>query len=351
MRYSITSGAKKKKTKLTKTISLAIALLIPIVIVIGSYIWYEGALSPLSTKSDAINVTIQTGSTADQISQLLQDKKVIRSAFAFSIYLRIHGYRGNLQAGKYTLDSSDSIIQIVGIISGGKIDSHSFTILPAQRLDQVRQSFLDAGYSKSSVDKAFDPNTYPNESILSTKPPEASLEGYLYPDTFGASSTTTPSDIIKKSLDEMGKIITPDMVAAYQNKNLSVFQAITLASIVEHEVSNDHDRQMVAQVFLNRLKIGMMLGSDVTYQYVAAVTGQSPSPSIDSPYNTRKYVGLPPGPISNVSKSSLMAVAYPIANSYLFFVAGDDGSIHFANTQAQQDANTQAYCKVLCSTY
>ena len=177
------------------------------------------------------------------------------------------------------------------------------------------------------------------------------MEGYLYPDTFSTSSATTPTNIVKQSLDEMGKVVTSEMISAYQGEGLNTFQAITLASIVEHEVSNDNDRQMVAQVFLNRIKIGMMLGSDVTYQYAAVITGQAPSPSIDSPYNTRRYAGLPPGPISNVSKSSLRAVAYPIKNNYLFFVAGDDGSIHFANTQAQHDANTKAYCKVLCSTY
>ena len=351
MRYSSTSGAKKKKTKLKKLILTALCLAIPIVFFLGTYVWYENELSPLTVKSNAISVTIKNGSTADQIAQLLQDKKVIRNAFAFSIYLRIHNLRSNLQAGSYTLDSSASIIQIIGIITDGKINAHTFTILPAQRLDQVKTAFLDAGYSKASVDKAFDPASYPNEAILNSKPAGATLEGYLYPDTFSTSSTTTPTNIVKESLDEMSKVVTPEMMNAYQGVGLNTFQAIILASIVEHEVSNDHDRQMVAQVFLNRLKIGMMLGSDVTYQYAAIVTGQAPSPALDSPYNTRRYTGLPPGPISNVSRSSLNAVAYPIKNSYLFFVAGDDGSIHYANTQAQQDANTQAYCKVLCSTY
>ena len=351
MRYSSTVGAKQQKTRLKKLIVIALSLSLPVFLVLGMYVWYENELSPLTTKSNAISVTIQKGATADQISQLLQEKKIIKSAFAFSIYLRIHNLRSNLQAGSYTLDSSASIIQTIGIITDGKINAHTFTILPAQRIDQIKAAFLDAGYSKTSIDKAFDPRSYPNEAILNSKPAGASLEGYLYPDTFSTSSTTTPTNIVKQSLDEMGKAVTSEMISAYQGEGLNVFQAITLASIVEHEVSNDHDRQMVAQVFLNRIKIGMMLGSDVTYQYAAAITGQAPSPSIDSPYNTRRYAGLPPGPISNVSKSSLMAVAYPIKNSYLFFVAGDDGSIHIANTQAQHDANTKAYCKVLCSTY
>lgn len=351
MRYSSISGAKKKKTRLKKLIKLTLLLSVPVVLVLGAYVWYENELSPLTTKSNAISVTIQSGSTADQVAQLLQDKKVIRSAFAFSIYLTIHNLRSSLRAGSYSLDSSASIVQTLGIITSGKEHSNTFTILPAQRLDQIKATFLNAGYSENSVTKALDPTNYPNEAILNSKPTSASLEGYLYPDTFSTSSSTTPTDIVRESLDEMGKAITPEMVNAYQAEGLNTFQAITLASIVEHEVSNDHDRQMVAQVFLNRLKIGMMLGSDVTYQYAAIVTGQAPSPNLDSPYNTRRYTGLPPGPISNVSKSSLNAVAYPFYNNYLFFVAGDDGSIHYATTQAEQDANTKAYCKVLCSTY
>jgi UPF0755 protein len=95
----------------------------------------------------------------------------------------------------------------------------------------------------------------------------------------------------------------------------------------------------------------MALGSDVTYRYAAIITGQEPSPFIDSRYNTRKYAGLPPGPISNISANSLNAVANPSPNDYLFFVAGDDGKTYYSKTQAEHEALAEQYCKVLCSTY
>jgi UPF0755 protein len=129
-----------------------------------------------------------------------------------------------------------------------------------------------------------------------------------------------------------------------------VRQAITLASIVEKEVSNGNDRRQVAQVFLLRLQKKMVLGSDVTYIYAAAITGQTASPDLDSPYNTRKYLGLPPGPISNVSDSSLDAVAYPADGDYLYFVAGDDGKTYFSHTEAEHERLAAEHCIKLCSS-
>ena len=116
----------------------------------------------------------------------------------------------------------------------------------------------------------------------------------------------------------MAKALTPELIDQFTVQGLSIHKAVTLASIVEQEVSKTADRKMVARVFLNRLKINMALGSDVTYKYAAAVTGQQPSPFIDSPYNTYKNPGLPPGPISNVTISSISAVANPSVMTIFF---------------------------------
>ena len=108
------------------------------------------------------------------------------------------------------------------------------------------------------------------------------------------------------------------------------------------------DQAQAAQVFLTRLKMGMMLGSDVTAYYGSVAAGKSPSLTYDSPYNTLKYVGLPPSPISNVTTGSLQTVAYPATTKWLYFVAGDDGTTHFSTNLKDHEALTEKYCKKLC---
>jgi UPF0755 protein len=133
-------------------------------------------------------------------------------------------------------------------------------------------------------------------------------------------------------------------------RGLSMHEGIILASIVEQEVSTPEDRAKVAQVFYNRMKRGMLLQSDVTAFYGAHILGVSPSTHVDSPYNTYVHPGLPVGPISNVSATSLQAVANPANSDYLYFVAGDDGTTYFSHTQAEHEALVRQYCIKLCKS-
>jgi UPF0755 protein len=209
---------------------------------------------------------------------------------------------------------------------------------------------LKAGFSAADVDKALDPAQYPNNPALVDKPVAASLEGYLYPDSFQKTADTLPSTIVAASLAEMQDHLTPELRTAFAAEGFSTHQAITLASVVEKEVSSQDDRNKVAQVFLLRLKKNMPLGSDVTVLYGAIAAGQkTPSLGFDSPYNTHIHTGLPAGPISNVTGSSLKAVAFPANTDYLYFVSGDDGVTHFSHTVQEHEALTQQYCKKLCS--
>jgi UPF0755 protein len=347
MKYMHNTKKSKNKRKIL-IISIVIFLVFVIGLVMSVRVWYQQQLNPFTSSSFPINVTIDSGSTPSQIANLLESKKVIKNAKAFEWYLRNKGLGNDLQAGEYNLDSSQSVPQIVDSLVTGKVQKNLFTILPGQRLDQIKKDLLKVGYDESEVNIALNPATYKNHPALVTKPTNASLEGYLYPDSFQTTSSTTPKEIIEQSLDAMAVALTPELINQFQKQGLSPYQGITLASVVEQEVPGYEDRRMVAQVFLNRLKTNMALGSDVTFQYAAAILGVSPSPSIDSPYNTRKYPGLPPGPISNVTKSVMEAVANPSPNSYLFFVAGDDGKTYYANTNQDHEANTKKYCTKLC---
>lgn len=293
-------------------------------------------------------VTVERGASVKGIAKQLKDAGLIRSTWAFEWYVNSKEVRNALQAGSYMFSSSQTIPEIVSQLTHGKIVTDLLTILPAQRLDQLRQIFERFGYSREEIDHALDSRTYLDHPALVDKPAGVGLEGYLYPDSFQKTANTPLSSIVALSLDEMSERLTPELRAAFADQGLSTYQGIILASIVEQEVSNPHDRAQAAQVFLKRLRAGIPLGADPTATYGAIAAGQKPSFAYDSPYNTHLHAGLPPTPISNVSNSSLQAVAHPASTDWLFFVAGDDGKTYFSRTLQEHEALTQQYCHRLC---
>jgi UPF0755 protein len=310
---------------------------------------YQDNLKPLSSSNAGIVVTIKPGTAPGQIAVILKEKNVIRSDWAMEWYIRNHNLRDKLKAGTYLFKPSESVPEIAEAIASGDVATDLVTILPGRRLDQIRNDLIKAGFKPANVDKALEPSQYADSPALADKPEGASLEGYLYPESFEKTADTDASHIIKQSLDEMALHLTPDIRAAFNEKGLTVHEGVILASIVEQEVNNPTDRALAAQVFLKRLDMNMPLGSDVTAFYGAVKAGHEPSVGFDSPYNTRIHAGLPKGPISNVSDSSLKAVAYPSDTQWLYFVAGDNGKTYFSKTLTEHEALTKKYCKKLCN--
>ncbi|HVU59435.1 MAG TPA: endolytic transglycosylase MltG [Candidatus Saccharimonadales bacterium] len=329
-------------------------LLILIILAAGGTVavqrWYDVQLRPVGSSSAVHYFTVADGSTASQIGESLQAAGLIRSSRAFDWYVSTHNDRDKLQAGTYRFMSSQSTAEIAEAMVQGKIATDLVTILPGQRLDQIRSSFIKAGFNAAAVDAALDVSqyraTYP---ALADNPPGASLEGFLYPDSFQKTAGTDPKQIIGESLAEMQTHLTSSIRASFAAEGLTVYQGVTIASIVEQEVPGQNDRNQAAQVFLKRLQIDMPLGSDVTAYYGAVKAGVTPTTDYDSPYNTLLHKGLPPGPIGTISDSSLQAVAHPANTDWLYFVTGDDGVTHFAKTLDEHNANVSKYCHKLCS--
>jgi UPF0755 protein len=347
MRYTSRS-TKRRWPKRLVIIAVVGAALVVGATAILRYV-YNQNLKPISTSQAIQTVVVEEGATADEIAKKLEDMGLIRSAWAFKLYISSKEVRNALQAGTYELTPSQGIPEIVAQLTHGKIATNLVTILPGQRIDQIRNRLIQEGFSESDVQGALDPASYSGHPALVDKPKSASLEGYIYPDSYQKTGTTNAAAIVAVALDEMDKQLTPDLRSAFAEQGLSTYQAIILASIVEREVSKQADRHQVAQVFLKRLEIGMRLQSDATSRYGAIVQGKTYVPGFDSPYNTYKYAGLPPTPVSNVSVSSLRAVADPANTDWLYFVSGDDGTTHFSKTLAEQEANIQQYCKELCA--
>lgn len=307
---------------------------------------YYGRLKPLSGSEQSSLFTIEPGEGAQQIGLKLEKAGLIRSAWAFEWYTRLNGLRGSLQAGTYALSPSQSVQDIAEILTKGKVDTQLVKIYPGLRLETLRDSLINQGFSASEVDQALEPAQYVSHPVLATKPPEASLEGYIFPEFFERTAGTKVKTVVTQALDELNNRLTSEIRAGIAAQGLSVHQAVILASIVGEEVSDAEEQKIVAQVFLKRLRLGMELGADATTRYAVnkprgALTAEDLASN--SPYNTRKQKGLPPGPISNFKESALFAVATPAPTDYLFFVTGRDFVTRFSSSFAEHQNLIRQY--------
>lgn len=339
-----------KKPRMKRFVWLIVAILGLIIAAVGVlFFWYTSQLAPVNTAdSDKKVVTIESGTTPDQIATLLEDEKLIRSAVVFLWHARIQGLQNNLQAGAYRLAPSESTPQIIEHISGGKVDTFNITFIPGATLADNREVFMSAGYGEEEIRAAFS-KTY-NSPLFQGKPATADLEGYIYGETYNVSSTASVEDILSRTFDEFYRVVQENnLVNRYQAHGLSLFQGITLASIVQREASSTvGDMAQISQVFHRRLSIGMPLGSDPTYQYAADKLGVPRSTTLDSPYNTRIHPGLPPGPIAAPGENALIAVASPAAGDYLYFLSGDDDVTYFSRTFEEHERNIVNHCQKKC---
>jgi len=327
-----------------------IGLVTAVVLTLGGILlWYTIQLSPVdSANTDKTLVTIESGSSPDEIATLLKDKGLIRSPKAFLWHTRLQGVQNSLQAGTYRLSPSESTPAITEHLTSGKVDTFNIRFLPGATLADNRKVFIGAGYSEAEIDAAL-AKTY-DSPLFEGKPAGADLEGYIYGETYSFATDTSVEAILEHVFEHYYQVVQDNnLVSLYKAQGLSLFQGITLASIVQREASpGGEDMPQIAQVFYSRLASGMPLGSDVTYQYIADKTGVARDPNLDSPYNTRRYAGLPPGPISAPGKKALVAVANPAEGDYLYFLSGDDDITYFARNLNEHEANIANHCQKKC---
>ncbi len=348
---SFFSHGKRVKKRWTIKIIVAVVIAFVAVVLLGGFTWYRTSIKPIDPLvNETAVITVEIGMNEAQVAAIMESRGLIRSAFAYELYARIHGKDGDMIAGGYKISKSQSVAEIVDKLTSGDVSVDLLTILPTQRLEQLRGSFIEAGYSEEVVDAALDPSQYASP-VLKNKPPLASLEGYLYPESFQFTLVTPLKSIIEASLEQMNSALSAEIKAGFEAQGLTVHEGIILASIVEREVNTVEDKRKAAQVFLRRYREGITLGSDPTALYGALQFNLDPSIRADTPYNTRLYAGLPPGPINNVTAESLKAVANPADTNFLFFVSGDDGKTYFSNTLQEHEALTAEHCIELCQSY
>lgn len=364
------SLTKKKRRWIWWVVGIVVFLA---AVVTAGYFWYVNALTPVSANDKTVQqVQINEGASFSFVSGRLEERKLIRSSLALQIYAYLHNEVGNLKQGSCNLMPSESSTEILKKLTSGCHDFKSVTFYPGATIEKsknlkegekdfsVRGSLEAAGFSDADITAAL--NATYDSPLFADKPAGASFEGYVYGDTYYINADSGPSEALKDAFAEMEKAVEKDnLVAEYKAHGLSLYQGITLASIIQRELSCDNldsikraacyeNQQKVAQVFYSRIAQGMELGSDVTFIYAAGLTGETPTPSLDSPYNTRLYPGLPPGPIASPSEYSLKATANPASTDYLYFIAGDEGggAMYFGRTNAEHEQNIKDHCQVLC---
>ena len=329
-----------------------ICFTILLVVVLLMVRWYNLNLRPVDRhRSEPQAFVINRGATLDTIASDLKTNNLIRNVTAFKWHVRLNNQADNFKAGTFDLNKTLYVSEIIEILSTGLGTSVQVTIYPQKRLDQITDSLVNQGFKERDIQTALQLDHYQNHPLLTKGiiPADATLEGYLAPETFAVDQFNVESakGLIRQSLDAFLENLTPDIQTGILQNFDSIHQGVTLASIVEQEVGSA-DRPTVAQVFIKRFKEGMRLGSDVTFLYAHAINDGPAHPNNPSPYNTRLHKGLPPGPISNVSLASLQAVAAPTDTDYLYFLSGDDGVTYFNETYEEHLADRDAHCDENC---
>jgi UPF0755 protein len=298
-----------------------------------------------------IKISIQENSSVDDIALLLNQKGIITSVYGYQFFSLLDESARRAIPGEYDLAPGASYKQIARQISlGPKRNEITLQFIEGQTLDDWQSKLILSGVSATSVSdlvgdartgKSFAKGLEEQFDFLKSLPQGASLEGYLFPNTYRVWKDQLPLGVALKQLSEFD-LQTRGFAEAAVSDGRTLHEVVTLASIVEKEGRNHEERRNIARIFLNRLKIGMRLQSDATVNYVTGANNPRPTLSdleTISPYNTYKNEGLPPGPICNPGKDALDAALNPADNNYYFYLHDEEGNIYYAKNAEEHKLN------------
>ena len=294
-------------------------------------------------------VEIPAGVGSRTIGERLISAGVIRDEMTFRIALWRSGDARRLKAGQYRFDRAMRPLEVLDKIASGEVFLLSLTFPEGLTIDEMSRVFESNGFGSASsfVTAARDEALV--GLIAAIDPQAQDLEGYLFPDTYSLPLGSDATRVVRAMVEQFQDVLTPELRQQAQERGLSVRQLVTLASIVEKETGRPEERALVAAVYANRLKVGMGLQGDPTVIYALQRAGKFTGNLrrddllLDSPYNTYRYAGLPPGPIAAPGEGSLEAAARPADVNYLYFVSRNDNSHAFARTLAEHNRNVRQY--------
>ena len=276
--------------------------------------------------------TIEENAPALSIAKTLKENQLIIDPIGFVAIVRLKKVEEKLKSGKYNVRDINSVFDIINLLTKGTLPRQvKVTIPEGFTVRDIAKRLYEAGIISSE------------DSFVKKALP---VEGYLFPDTYFFVKNESAEKIIQTMNERFNEVLPKDFLKKAKEKGLTEREAVILASIVEKEAKLDKDRPLIASVFLNRLKVGMLLQSDATINYV--LKDKKPWLSekdlaVDSPYNTYKYKGLPPGPICNPGLQSLLSVVNAPQSDYYYFLTKPDGEAVFAITLEEHNRNIEKY--------
>lgn len=290
--------------------------------------------APAASDDRVVSLDVEPGQSAAEVAGLLSDLGVLDEPSLFLRYLRYRGLDTGIQAGRYRVDGSLSLVSLADLLQEARDSRYTLTIVEGHRREEVAQRVASLGIGISAGDFLAATRRPPPRW---TDPPASAsdLEGFLYPDTYRLDPSMDAVDVVELVLETLEARLSPELRSGFADQGLTSFQAVVLASVVERESAIADERPIIASVFLNRLAAGIPLQADPTVQYALGLQPDGswwkPALSaedllVESPFNTYRVPGLPAGPIANPGFDSLSAVARPARTGYLFFRAACDES-------------------------
>lgn len=311
----------------------------------GGFFVFRALTSPYKGFSEQSKlVEVKHGQRTSTILRHLQDQGVIRDPYVPLIYMKLLRRTDSIKAGVYQFSKPLSAAQVIDKLVRGEVALKSVTIREGLDRFAAAHLFVLEGFG---TDAEWKRATNDPELVHDIAPQATSLEGYLFPDTYKISPGTPVTTIVREMVQNFRTHFGSEL--AFITTGLDAHQTVTLASIVETEAKLPQERALVASVYLNRYRRHMLLGADPTVIYALKLAGRwdgdihKADLDIDSPYNTYRKPGLPPGPIANPGLASLRAAAAPASTNFLYFVAKHDGSHAFSSTLEEHNHNVQVY--------
>lgn len=333
---------------------LFLVLGIAVIVLCGASYWVYSAMhSPHSHAKAAEYIKIEKGSTPPQILSRLAAEGIIPSETAASLYIRTIGDSTKLQAGEYQFPSPISAVQVLKLLEKGEDRTIKLTVPEGFTRFDIAKRIVEKFPQNPPVDeKAVLQLMEDVSSIRDISPTAQNLEGYMYPTTYNLARDSQPKEIIKAMVDQFRKFWKPEWSQQAQSLGRTPHQIVTIASLIETETGVEAERPIVAGIINNRLARNIPLGIDQTNVYIAKMLGRwdgtinKSDLEVDSPYNTRTKTGIPPGPISSVTESSIRAALNPQPNNYIFYVRNvdlNDGSHWFYESAAEFEKGKAKY--------
>lgn len=329
----------------TQLLKKALSICGVIFLLVFFYICFEIYVPINPGSHETITFSVEKGWGDDEIADALQKIGLIRSSYFFKFYVITSLKHSNLKAGEYSFAPRMSIHEIANKIAYGDIIKDKVIVLEGWDTNDIAKYMQSKNICDQDYFVSLTQRNYSDDfTFLKDKPKKLGLEGYLFPDTYEIAKGETCENILSEMLANFDNKLNPELREEIKKQKKSIFEVITMASLIEKEVRIMEDKKIVAGILWKRIEIGMPLQLDSTVNYV---TGRSDprvaikDTKIDSPYNTYKYYGLPKGPISNPGINSIMAAIYPIKTDYLYYLT--DGKTIFSKTFEEHNAARAAH--------